>query len=509
MQAQRHWRDHADEFPHDVKTCLLAGEYFHARYGGQYYAKAQNLARRLGHAYDTALTRVDALLMPTVPMRAPRLIDAGAAPDLHVTRALEMNANTAPSTSPATRHVRALRITRRPAGGHDADRPPLRGHAVPRRARLRARARLNRAVSARDGHRVGLLFSRESLTAATEITQENATRMAIDEVNAAGGIDGVPLTPISAGVGAQPPDYRQAAEWLCDAQRVPLIFGSHMSSTRKAVLPVVESRRALLFYATLYEGFEYSPNCFYTGSVPNQNSVQLASYVIRHFGNRVLFIGGQYVYPRESNRIMRELYEQAGGEVVAETYLPLNARQDDLAEVLKRAIALRPDAIYSTMVGRDIVKLYRAYRALGLNPARMPIVSLATNETDVAAMTSEEAEGHITAAPYFATLDSEPSRRFARRTGRALAKTAPSPPARRPPTSKCTWRPTPRRAAASRRRTSSPRSRARSSNAPRPRRHRRRHPAHSLWPRIARVNARREFEIIYAARARCGRCRTW
>ena len=334
-------------------------------------------------------------------------------------------------------------------------------------------------MSARDGHRVGLLFSRESLTAATEITQENATRMAIDEVNAAGGIDGVPLTPISAGVGAQPPDYRQAAEWLCDAQRVPLIFGSHMSSTRKAVLPVVESRRALLFYATLYEGFEYSPNCFYTGSVPNQNSVQLASYVIRHFGNRVLFIGGQYVYPRESNRIMRELYEQAGGEVVAETYLPLNARQDDPAEVLKRAIALRPDAIYSTMVGRDIVKLYRAYRALGLNPARMPIVSLATNETDVAAMTSEEAEGHITAAPYFATLDSgtEPALRAGvpvalwrrqphhrRRGGRLLPRT---------------WRPTPR--AARRLRDAGPRRRAQGRavrGAPRPRRHRRRHPAH-------------------------------
>lgn len=96
MQAQRHWRDHADEFPHDVKTCLLAGEYFYARYGGQYYGKAQNLARRLRQAYDQALDRVDLLLMPTVPMRAPRLIDAGAAPDLFVTRALEMNANTAP-----------------------------------------------------------------------------------------------------------------------------------------------------------------------------------------------------------------------------------------------------------------------------------------------------------------------------------------------------------------------------------------------------------------------------
>lgn len=96
MQAQRHWRDHADEFPHDVKTCLLAGEYFHARYGGQYYGKAQNLARRLRLAYDQALGQVDMLLMPTVPMRAPRLIDATAAPDVFVTRALEMNANTAP-----------------------------------------------------------------------------------------------------------------------------------------------------------------------------------------------------------------------------------------------------------------------------------------------------------------------------------------------------------------------------------------------------------------------------
>lgn len=96
MQAQRHWRDHADEFPHDVKTCLLAGEYFYARYGGQFYGKAQNLARRLRQAYDQALACVDMLLMPTVPIRAPRLIDAAAAPDLFVTRALEMNANTAP-----------------------------------------------------------------------------------------------------------------------------------------------------------------------------------------------------------------------------------------------------------------------------------------------------------------------------------------------------------------------------------------------------------------------------
>ncbi|OZI36100.1 amino acid ABC transporter substrate-binding protein [Bordetella genomosp. 1] len=353
------------------------------------------------------------------------------------------------------------------------------------------------------GHRVGLLFSHESLTAATEITQENATLLAIDEVNAVGGIGGVPLVPVSARVGAQPPDYRQAAEWLCDRERVPLIFGTHMSSTRKAVLPVVESRRALLFYATLYEGFEYSPYCFYGGSVPNQNSVQLASYVIRHFGNRVLFIGGQYVYPRESNRIMRELYEQAGGEVVDEVYLPLNAPQEDLAEVLKRAVALRPDAIYSTMVGRDIVKLYRAYRELGLDPARMPIVSLATNETDVAALTPEEAEGHITAAPYFASLDTEPSRRFARAYHARFGEDSPITAG-----AEAAYSQVHLVAQAARRagglavpdlvqaldgaRFEAPQGLVTIDGDTQ---------HTSLWPRIARIDAQRRFEIIYAARA--------
>ncbi|KAF1020800.1 MAG: Amidase [Paracidovorax wautersii] len=96
MRAQQDWTAHAADFPHDLKTCLIAGEYFSRRYGGRYYAHAQNLARRLRAAYDDVLSRFDALLMPTVPLKAPRLIDAQATPATFVTRALEMNANTAP-----------------------------------------------------------------------------------------------------------------------------------------------------------------------------------------------------------------------------------------------------------------------------------------------------------------------------------------------------------------------------------------------------------------------------
>ena len=266
-----------------------------------------------------------------------------------------------------------------------------------------------------DDYKVGLLFSRASLTAASETAQANATHLAIAEVNDSGGIGGRRLTAIDGDPGADPNDYRDSALHLCDHHQVQVLFGTHMSSTRKVVLPVVESRRRLLFYPTLYEGFEYSPYCFYTGSAPNQNSLQLARYVLQTYGGRVLFVGGSYVYPYESNRIMRELFEQAGGEIVDEIYLPFHATAEDFERVMQRVRETAPDAIYSTIVGSDIPSLHRAYRQAGFDPARLPIVSLATNEVDVQAMTDEEAEGHISAAPWFSTLQTPASQAFVSR----------------------------------------------------------------------------------------------
>ncbi|WPO97579.1 transporter substrate-binding domain-containing protein [Pseudomonas sp. HR96] len=274
-------------------------------------------------------------------------------------------------------------------------------------------------------YKVGLLFSEHSLTAASETTQANATHLAIAEVNASGGIGGRPLLAIDGHPGAEPGDYRDSALQLCDEHQVQVLFGTHMSSTRKTVLPVVESRRRLLFYPTMYEGFEYSPYCFYTGSAPNQNSLQLARYVLEHFGNRVLFVGGAYVYPFESNRIMRELFEQAGGEVVDEIYLPFHATGEDFMRVMQRVRATAPDAIYSTIVGSDIPPLYRAYRRAGFDPAVTPIVSLATNEVDVLAMTAEEAEGHVAAAPWFSTLQTPASQAFVARYQARFGEQAP------------------------------------------------------------------------------------
>ena len=162
--------------------------------------------------------------------------------------------------------------------------------------------------------RIGVLFSQTGVTAAIERSQLNGTLLAVDEINKAGGVLGRPIEP---NIYDPPPirsNFAALAERLLTADRVRLIFGCYMSSTRKAVLPVVEAFRGLLFYPTLYEGFEYSLHCIYTGAAPNQNSLQLAKYLLQHYGNRFLLIGSNYIYPYESNRVMADFITPVVGQ---------------------------------------------------------------------------------------------------------------------------------------------------------------------------------------------------
>ncbi len=262
-----------------------------------------------------------------------------------------------------------------------------------------------------DPFRVGVLFSTSGSTAAIEQSQLAATLFAISEINAAGGIDGRPLLPIHVDPQSHPQRYRELATTLIVDHKVQVIFGCYLSSSRKAVVPVVEKWNRLLFYPTLYEGFEYSANVIYTGAAPNQNSVPLANYMLQHFGSRVSLIGSDYIYPYESNRIMSDLVLQhPGGKKLSERYLKLGASRQDFAKAMQEIRHLAPDFIFSTVVGADTALLYQAYAEAGLDPLRMPIASLTTSETEIAQMGAGVAAGHITAASYFQSIDNDNNR---------------------------------------------------------------------------------------------------
>ena len=258
-----------------------------------------------------------------------------------------------------------------------------------------------------DPVRVGILYSATGTTSTIGQSQLQGAQLAIDEINEAGGLLGRELVAVRYDPASTPARYAALAEQLIVRDGINVIFGCYMSSSRKAVIPIVEKWNKLLFYPTLYEGFEFSGNVIYTGAAPNQNSVQLADYMTSSFGARVYLIGSDYIYPYESNRIMGELVMQhPGSDKLGEHYLPLDATERDYASIMQDIRARRPDFIFSTVVGDSTASLYRAYADAGFNPQTMPIASLTTSEAEIAQMGADVAAGHFTAAPYFQSIDS-------------------------------------------------------------------------------------------------------
>lgn len=246
-----------------------------------------------------------------------------------------------------------------------------------------------------------------------EDTQLRGTLTAIEEINDAGGINGRPLQPVIYDPSSEALAFGRYAKRLMVEDGVTAIFGCYTSSSRKAVLPVVERLNGLLWYPTIYEGFEFSRNVIYTGAAPNQNSVALCRFLMEQFGLRFYFIGSDYIYPHESNRIMRELVKHSGGEVVGERYVSLRASRRDFVSVMQDLRAVQPDVIFSTVVGEGTIYLYQTYADCGFDPKIMPIASLTTTEAEMQAMGCDVGEGHITAAPYFHGIGNERSSSFA------------------------------------------------------------------------------------------------
>ncbi len=285
-------------------------------------------------------------------------------------------------------------------------RPPLlRGSSkVERKRALVGSDSSDHMAGAGNAWRVGVLFSRKGYMQVPESEHFRGTALAIEEINLAGGVLGRPIEPVCYDPESSPELYRRSAEKLLTEDGISTIFGCCTSSSRKAILATVERRNALLWYPSLYEGFEYSPNVIYTGAAPNQNSLQLARYLFATYGRSFYLVGSDYIYPRRSNRIMRDVVSREGGEVVAETYVPVTPHHDQIRRVVEDIRRKAPSVVFSTVVGQGGQALYRIFREAGLDPRTMPIASLTMGEGEIRAIGPELCVGHITSAPYFSTV---------------------------------------------------------------------------------------------------------
>ncbi|WP_327071087.1 urea ABC transporter substrate-binding protein [Kitasatospora sp. NBC_01302] len=258
--------------------------------------------------------------------------------------------------------------------------------------------------------RVGVLHSLTGSVALSELPVVDATLLAIEEINASGGLLGRTLEPVIADGCSQGPAFAEAAESLFTGDGVCAVFGCYTSASRRSVIPVIEAHDAILLYPTFYEGIESSEHVVYGGSTANQCVIPAVSWFLDNRGRDFYLIGSDYVYPRSVNAVVKDLLAALGGHVAGEVYVPLG--QSDVAPLVRAIADAKPGVILSTLVGDTNMPFFRELRAAGIRPASTPTLSFVIGECELQHLDRAQMAGDYLAFNYFQSIDTPQNARF-------------------------------------------------------------------------------------------------
>ena len=157
---------------------------------------------------------------------------------------------------------------------------------------------------------IGILHSVTGTMAISETGSVQAEKLAIEQINAQGGILGRKIEYIQEDGASDWPTFAEKARKLLVNDKVASVMGCWTSASRKAVLPVFEQHNGFLYYPTFYEGLEQSHNVIYTGQEATQQIIAGLDWVNQTKGAKSFYLlGSDYIWPRTSNKIARKHIE--------------------------------------------------------------------------------------------------------------------------------------------------------------------------------------------------------
>lgn len=268
------------------------------------------------------------------------------------------------------------------------------------------------AAAGGDTIKVGILHSLSGTMAISETTVVEAEKLAIKEINAAGGVLGKQIEAVVEDGASDWPTFAEKATKLIDKDQVAVVFGCWTSASRKAVLPVFEQKDHMLWYPVQYEGQECSKNIFYTGAAPNQQIEPAVDWLLQNKGKKFFLVGSDYVFPRTANTIIKEQLKAKGGETVGEDYLPLgNTEVTPIITKIKQAL---PDGgvIFNSLNGDSNVAFFKQLQGAGITPDKYPSMSVSIAEEEVRQIGKEFLKGHYAAWNYFQTVESPANKKW-------------------------------------------------------------------------------------------------
>ena len=259
---------------------------------------------------------------------------------------------------------------------------------------------------------VGQLHSATGTMAISETGSIQAEQLAIDQINAMGGILGRKIKVIKEDGASDWPTFAEKSKKLLINDHCAAVFGCWTSASRKAVLPVFEKENGLLYYPTFYEGLEQSKNVIYTGQEATQQILYSLDWAQKEKKAKSFFlIGSDYIWPRTSMKIARKHIENfQKGTVVGEEYYPLGST--NFGSLMNKIKLQKPDCLFVAVVGGSNVAFYKALKAAGITGDKQLLVTLSVTEDEMTGVGGENFQGFYSSMKYFQSLTNDNNKKF-------------------------------------------------------------------------------------------------
>ncbi|MFT5535363.1 MAG: urea transport system substrate-binding protein [Candidatus Paceibacteria bacterium] len=259
---------------------------------------------------------------------------------------------------------------------------------------------LSIAVSASDTISIGVPIGLSGANSVVAPSVVQSSQLAVEEINAAGGILGKKVSLEIADDGSGAAGAQKAFDSLIFQKKVNAIISMETSAARNAGLPIISRGKVPYIYTSFYEGKSCNNYMFVNAWVPEQQVAPIVDYFAKEYKAKTFFlIGSDYAFGRGMLAFTKAYIEKNGGTVVGNEYLPMDG--SDWTPILSKLQAAKPDAVItSTAGGAPNVTLTKQMRAAGI---KLPYGNLAVDEGTAKNM-GPDADGIFIAGSYLTNI---------------------------------------------------------------------------------------------------------
>lgn len=247
-------------------------------------------------------------------------------------------------------------------------------------------------------------------------------RLAVGEINAAGGLLGKQVEIVAYDTQSDMALYSQYGQQLTRRDKVDVVHGGILSASREAIRQTMRKTKTPYFYNVLYEGGVCDRNIFINGVTPAQQVEALVPYAMGKSGKKVYILAADYNYGQITARWIQKFVADNGGETVGVDFFPLDV--SDFGSTIAKIQSVGPDLVIAPLVGGAHLSFFRQWAAAGMN-TRIPLASTTLgvgNEHKV--LTPEEGNGIMVAYNYSQELDTPANNAFKERWAAAYGDTS-------------------------------------------------------------------------------------